>query len=150
MEYGWTHRKTIHPRGSRRLPVGDPLPSCALKRTMFSLLFSNWRYGTRGQAFGKSGDVIANLNRVIEDGSAVYLLSFSPDIQPDDKYHQLKVTRCPSGAMSHCVIGPAIFTTRSQHLCKTALPRCSGSHWMRAKSASRPIAVRQLEEPRLH
>lgn len=47
---------------------------------------------TGGQAFDKSGDVIDNLNRVIEDSNAVYLLSFSPDTQPDDKYHQLKVT----------------------------------------------------------
>ncbi len=46
---------------------------------------------TGGQAFGKSGDVIANLSRVIEDSGAVYLLSFAPDTQPDDKYHQLKV-----------------------------------------------------------
>jgi hypothetical protein len=35
--------------------------------------------------------LLANLNRVIEDSSAVYLLSFAPDTQPDDKYHQLKV-----------------------------------------------------------
>jgi VWFA-related protein len=47
---------------------------------------------TGGQAFGKSSDVIANLNHVIEESRAVYLLSFSPDTQPDDKYHQLKVT----------------------------------------------------------
>lgn len=47
---------------------------------------------TGGRVFGRSGNVIANLNRVIEDGNAVYLLSFSPDTQPDDRYHQLNVT----------------------------------------------------------
>lgn len=47
---------------------------------------------TGGQAFGRSGNVLANLNRVIADSKAIYLLSFCPDAQPDDKYHQIKVT----------------------------------------------------------
>lgn len=47
---------------------------------------------TGGRVFGRSGNVIANLNRVVEDGNAVYLLSFSPDSQPDGQYHQLNVT----------------------------------------------------------
>jgi VWFA-related protein len=46
---------------------------------------------TGGQSFGRSSNVIANLDRVIEDGRAAYLLSFAPDTQPDDKYHQLTV-----------------------------------------------------------
>ena len=46
---------------------------------------------TGGRVFGRSGNVIANLNRVVEDGNAVYLLSFSPGTQPDGKYHQLNV-----------------------------------------------------------
>jgi hypothetical protein len=46
---------------------------------------------TGGQSFGRSGNVIANLDSVIEDGRAAYLLSFAPDTQPDDKYHQLTV-----------------------------------------------------------
>lgn len=47
---------------------------------------------TGGRAFGRSSNVLANLNSVIEDSDAVYLLSFAPDTQPDDKYHELKVT----------------------------------------------------------
>jgi VWFA-related protein len=47
---------------------------------------------TGGRAFGRSSNLISNLNRVIEDSNAVYLLSFAPDTQPDDKYHQLRVT----------------------------------------------------------
>ncbi len=46
---------------------------------------------TGGRTFGRSSNVVANLNRVIEDSKAIYLLSFAPDTQPDDKYHQLKV-----------------------------------------------------------
>jgi len=47
---------------------------------------------TGGRAYGRSSNVVANLNRVIEDSNAIYLLSFAPDTQPDDKYHQLKVS----------------------------------------------------------
>jgi hypothetical protein len=46
---------------------------------------------TGGRAFGRSSNVISNLNRVIDDSQAIYQLSFSPDTQPDDKYHQIKV-----------------------------------------------------------
>jgi VWFA-related protein len=47
---------------------------------------------TGGRSFGRSSNVVANLDRVIEDSKAIYLLSFAPDTQPNDKYHQLKVT----------------------------------------------------------
>ena len=47
---------------------------------------------TGGRAFGRSSNVISNLNGVIADSKAIYLLSFAPDTQPDDKYHQIKVT----------------------------------------------------------
>ena len=47
---------------------------------------------TGGRSYGRSSNVVANLSRVIEDSKAIYLLSFSPDTQPDDKYHQLKVS----------------------------------------------------------
>jgi VWFA-related protein len=46
---------------------------------------------TGGRAYGRSSNVVANLNRVIEDSKAIYLISFAPDTQPDDKYHQLKI-----------------------------------------------------------
>jgi VWFA-related protein len=46
---------------------------------------------TGGRSFNRSDNIVASLNSVIEDGQATYLLSFAPDTQPDDKYHQLTV-----------------------------------------------------------
>jgi VWFA-related protein len=46
---------------------------------------------TGGQSFGRSGNLVADLNNVIENGQATYLLSFAPDTQPDDQYHQLTI-----------------------------------------------------------
>jgi VWFA-related protein len=47
---------------------------------------------TGGRSFSRSGNLAVDLNSVIEDGKATYLLSFSPDTQPDDQYHRLTVT----------------------------------------------------------
>ena len=46
---------------------------------------------TGGRAIPRSGDMAAALNRVIEDGRATYMLSFSPDLPADDRYHLLTV-----------------------------------------------------------
>jgi VWFA-related protein len=46
---------------------------------------------TGGRVFRRSGNIAANLNTVVEDGRAVYLLGFAPDTQADDKYHLLRV-----------------------------------------------------------
>ena len=46
---------------------------------------------TGGRTFNRSDNLVANLNSVIEDGQATYLLSFAPDTQPDDQYHRLTV-----------------------------------------------------------
>ena len=46
---------------------------------------------TGGRAFPRAGDIIRELNRVVEAGNAAYLLSFSPDTPPDGKYHQITV-----------------------------------------------------------
>jgi hypothetical protein len=46
---------------------------------------------TGGRSFNRSGNLVADLNSVIEDGQATYLLSFAPDTQPDDQYHRLTV-----------------------------------------------------------
>ena len=47
---------------------------------------------TGGESFSRSGNVLVNLNRVVEDGHAAYLLSFAPDTPPDDQYHRLTVS----------------------------------------------------------
>jgi len=46
---------------------------------------------TGGETFRRSGNMLGELNSVIEDGDATYMLSFSPDTEPDGKYHQLTV-----------------------------------------------------------
>jgi VWFA-related protein len=46
---------------------------------------------TGGRAFPRSGDIAAELNGVVADGRATYLLGFTPDAAADDKYHQLTV-----------------------------------------------------------
>ena len=46
---------------------------------------------TGGRAIPRGGDMAAALNRVVEDGRATYLLSFSPNLPADDQYHLLTV-----------------------------------------------------------
>jgi VWFA-related protein len=46
---------------------------------------------TGGRIFRRSDNMVPNLDSVIEDGRAAYLLSFAPDSPPDDQYHQLTV-----------------------------------------------------------
>lgn len=47
---------------------------------------------TGGRSFGRSGNLMGELDSVIAGGDGTYLLSFSPDTQPDGKYHQITVT----------------------------------------------------------
>jgi VWFA-related protein len=47
---------------------------------------------TGGRSFRRSSNLLGELDSVIADGDATYLLSFSPDSQPDGKYHQITVT----------------------------------------------------------
>jgi VWFA-related protein len=47
---------------------------------------------TGGQSFRRSSNLTAELNSVIADGDSAYQLSFSPDTQPDGKYHQISLT----------------------------------------------------------
>lgn len=39
----------------------------------------------------RAGDIAAEFNNVVADGRAAYLLSFSPDMPADDKYHVLEM-----------------------------------------------------------
>jgi VWFA-related protein len=47
---------------------------------------------TGGRSFRRSSNLIRELDSVIADGDASYLLGFSPDTQPDGKYHHITVT----------------------------------------------------------
>jgi hypothetical protein len=46
---------------------------------------------TGGRAFRRSNDIVGELNGVVEDSRATYLLAFSPGQQADGKYHVLTV-----------------------------------------------------------
>jgi VWFA-related protein len=47
---------------------------------------------TGGRSFRRSSNLLNELDSVIADGNATYLLSFSPDTPPDGKYHRITVT----------------------------------------------------------
>ena len=46
---------------------------------------------TGGRTFRRSSDIIAELNGVAADGRATYLLSFTPALAADDKYHFITI-----------------------------------------------------------
>jgi VWFA-related protein len=46
---------------------------------------------TGGRIFRRGGDLIRNLNSVVDEGSAAYLLGFTPSMPADDQYHSLRV-----------------------------------------------------------
>ncbi|HUB53261.1 MAG TPA: VWA domain-containing protein [Terracidiphilus sp.] len=54
-------------------------------------MFQDLAIATGGRTLRRAGDIAGELNGVVADGRAVYMLSFTPDSQPDNKYHDLNV-----------------------------------------------------------
>ncbi len=80
--------------------VGDAAPGLSPGRTTAQMqedthpiqgTFRDLADATGGRAMRRAGDIAAELNNVVADGRAAYLLSFSPDSPADDKYHVITV-----------------------------------------------------------
>jgi VWFA-related protein len=58
---------------------------------------------TGGRIFRRSGSIATELNGVIEDGHAAYLLSFTPDLPADGQFHNItvKLTGNRKGVVLH-------------------------------------------------
>jgi VWFA-related protein len=53
--------------------------------------FRDLATATGGRALGRAGDFAHELDSIVADGRAAWLLSFTPDTPADDKYHALTV-----------------------------------------------------------
>ncbi|HWE87655.1 MAG TPA: VWA domain-containing protein [Terracidiphilus sp.] len=78
-------------------PVPPPAPGGRLTAEMhqdthpIQPAFRELAEATGGQAFRRSGEIAHEIDSVVADGRAAYLLSFSPDTQADGKYHKIVV-----------------------------------------------------------
>jgi VWFA-related protein len=54
-------------------------------------VFRDLATSTGGRALRRAGDIAAELNSIVADGRAAYLLTFTPDIKADGTYHVLTV-----------------------------------------------------------
>lgn len=52
-------------------------------------IFRDLADATGGRALRRAGDLAGELDNVVADGRATYLLSFSPDMPADDRYHTI-------------------------------------------------------------
>jgi VWFA-related protein len=53
--------------------------------------FRDLAEATGGRALRRAGDIAAELNGIVKDGRATYLMSFTPDSPADDQYHMITV-----------------------------------------------------------
>ncbi|HKF50354.1 MAG TPA: VWA domain-containing protein [Terracidiphilus sp.] len=54
-------------------------------------VFRDLAAATGGRALRRAGDIAAELDSIVADGRAAYLLGFTPDSQADGKYHAITV-----------------------------------------------------------
>jgi VWFA-related protein len=55
-------------------------------------LYRDLASATGGRALPRASDITGELDNIVRGGDAAYLLSFSPDTQPDNHYHTLSLT----------------------------------------------------------
>lgn len=54
-------------------------------------LYRDLASATGGRALRRAGDIRGELDGIVRSGDAAYLLSFTPDTQPDNQYHSLSL-----------------------------------------------------------
>ncbi len=55
-------------------------------------LYRDLASATGGRALRRAGDIRGELDGIVQSGDAAYLLSFTPDTQPDNQYHTLSLS----------------------------------------------------------